>query len=229
MFSFFRPTLAVAAAFLLAGPVLAQRTGQGRGFGQTPGAAILLANKSVQEELKLTTDEAEKVSAPGKKLREKQRSMFADLRSATQEQRQAKMKELTDLAKAANEEAGKLAKDVLKAEQVKRLGQIELQVKGDAAFVDEDLQKALMITDAEKEEIKKVRDEAATKLRELQPRRGQGGNQGNRQEIQTKVQALHKETVEKIVAGLTDSQKAQWKEKVGSPFEYKPDQMMRGQ
>jgi hypothetical protein len=157
--------------------------------------------------------------------------MFSGLQGATQEQRQEKMKELTDAAKTANEEAAKLAKDTLKPEQFKRFGQIELQVKGDAAFADENVQKALAITDAEKDEIKKIRDDAATKIRELQPARGQGGQrpaQGNRQETQTKVQALHKETMEKVVAVLTDSQKTQWKEMTGSPFEYKPDQM-RGQ
>jgi DNA polymerase III gamma/tau subunit len=240
MRTFCKTALTVAALALLAGPALAQRQGQGRGgfgggfggFGQGPGAATLLANKSVQEELKLTAEEAAKVSAPGKALQEKRRSMFADLQGATQEQRQEKMKELTDAAKSADEDAAKLAKDTLRTDQLKRFGEIGLQVKGDAAFVDENVQKTLAITDPEKEEIKKIRDDAATKIRELQPARGQGGQgraQGNRQETQTKIQALRKETLEKVVAVLTDSQKAQWKEMVGSPFEYKPDQIMRGQ
>ncbi len=228
--------LTVATLALLAGPALAQRQGQGRGFGggfgaagQT-GAAVLLANKSVQDELKLTAAEAEKVSAPGKKLQEMRRSMFTDLQGATQEQRQEKMKELTDAAKTANDDAMKIAKDTLKTDQLKRFGQIELQVKGYAAFVDENVQKSLNITDSEKDEIKKISDEAATKMRELQPARGQGGQgqgQGNRQETMTKIQALRKETMEKVVAVLTDSQKSQWKEMAGSPFEYKPDQPMR--
>jgi len=234
MRTFCKTALTVAAVVLLAGPALAQRQGQGRGgfgfggSGQMQGAAVLLANKSVQDELKLTSNEVEKVSAPGKKLREKQQSMFADLQGATQEQRQEKMKELTDAAKAANEDALKLAKDTLKTDQLKRFGQLELQVKGDAAFVDENVQKALGITDPEKEQIKKIREDAVTKMQELRPARGQG-NQGNLQELMTKMQDLRKETMAKAVAVLTDSQRTQWKEMVGSPFEYKPDMMRRGQ
>jgi len=236
MRTFSRAALTVAAVALLAGPALAQRQGQGRGgfgfggMGQA-GPATLLANKSVQEELKLTTDEVAKVSAPGKTLSEKRRAMFTDLQGATQEQRTEKMKELTDAAKAADEDAMKIAKDTLKPDQMKRFGQIEIQVKGDAAFIDENVQKTLAITDPEKDQIKTIRDEAATKMRELRPARGQGGQgrgQGN-QETQTKIQALRKETVEKVVAILTDSQKTQWKEMVGSPFEYKPELGMRGQ
>jgi hypothetical protein len=155
MRTFCKTALTVAALALLAGPALAQRQGQGRGgfgggfggFGQGPGAATLLANKSVQEELKLTAEEAAKVSAPGKALQEKRRSMFADLQGATQEQRQEKMKELTDAAKSADEDAAKLAKDTLRTDQLKRFGEIGLQVKGDAAFVDENVQKTLAITD----------------------------------------------------------------------------------
>ncbi len=188
MYTYCKTALTVAAVVLLAGPVLAQRPAQGRGFAggrPTPGAATLLANKSVQEELKLTSDEAEKLSAPGKKLREKQTAMFAGLRNATQEKRQEQMKELADAGKAANDEAAKLAKDTLKADQLKRFGQVELQVKGDWAFAEEAVEKALLITDAQKEEIKKIRDDAATKIRALQMGRGraQGGQgQANRQE-----------------------------------------------
>jgi hypothetical protein len=231
---FCKAALTVAAVALLAAPALAQRQGRGGfgfggGMGQA-GPATLLANKSVQEELKLTTDEVAKVSAPGKTLSEKRRSMFADLQGATQEQRTEKMKELTDAAKAADEDALKIAKDTLKPDQMKRFGQIEIQVKGDAAFIDEGVQKTLAITDPEKEQIKTIREEAATKMRELRPAGGQGGQgrgQGN-QETLTKIQALRKETVEKVVAVLTDSQKAQWKEMVGSSFEYKPEFGMRG-
>jgi hypothetical protein len=238
MTTFCKTALTVAALAIIASPALAQRQGRGNfgfGGGQT-GAAQLLANKSVQEELKLTTDEVEKVSAPGKKLREKQRSLFTDLgKDATMEKRQEKMKELTELAKTVNEEATKIAKDTLSSDKFKRFEQISIQVKGYAAFEEEPVQTKLNITDSEKSDIKKITEEAATKMKELQPARGgfgkgqgQGQAKGNQEETQTKIKALRKETLEKCVAVLNDAQKAEWKEMTGSPFEYKPDTFMRG-
>ncbi len=139
MRTFCNPALTLWAVVSLGGPAAAQPNLGYTGFnrsGDVPGAAMLLMNKSVQEELKLTADEVAKLSAPGKKLRDNLTQQEAAI-------------------KAANEEAAKLARDTLKPDQFKRFGQIALQVKVDAAFDDDEVQKALMMTDLEKDEIKK--------------------------------------------------------------------------
>jgi Spy/CpxP family protein refolding chaperone len=213
-----KAALTVAVVALVAGPALAQRPGGGGfgGFGQGP--ASLLNNKSVQEELKLTPDQVEKLSAPGKKLGEKMREINAGgFQNLTDEERQERRKKTEEASKAANDEALKLAKDTLKEDQVKRLHQIELQVKGTAAFSDEAVQSALKLTDEQKQDIKKIQEESRKAMGEL----FQPGGGGNREENQKKMQTLRKETQEKIAGLLTADQKKAWKDMTGEPFEIK--------
>src|SRR5258708_5841720 len=112
-----RIALAVSAAVLLAPPVLAQAPGPGQGrgqFGGGPGGgqAFLLTQKSVQEELKLTEEQTKKATELAAKQQEARRG-FRDL---SQEEQQAKRKEMA----AENQKA--LA-EILQPDQSKRLKQ----------------------------------------------------------------------------------------------------------
>src|SRR4051794_29310655 len=72
-----------------------QRPGGGRGFG--PGAGMggggvmLLSNKSVQQELKVSDEQASKLDALAVDLRTKQREQFQKLQDVPQDERRAKM------------------------------------------------------------------------------------------------------------------------------------------
>ncbi len=110
-------SLSLALVALLAAPALAQRPG---GFGF--GGGNLLTNKSVQEELKITKEQKEKIDEANKAVREKMQKAFQDFQDLKPEERrekfQALQKETTEmLNKAAN----------LTAEQKKRFKEIELQ------------------------------------------------------------------------------------------------------
>lgn len=118
------------------------------------------------------------------------------------------------VSKEFNDDATKALGEVLKPEQVKRLKQIELQQRGSRAFVDEEVQKALKLTDEQKEKIKGIAEESGKQMRELF-----GGGQGNREEAFKKMQSLRKETNDKVQAVLSDDQKKAWKELTGEPFE----------
>ncbi len=107
-------SLSLALVALLAAPALAQRPG---GFGF--GGGNLLTNKSVQEELKITKEQKEKIDEANKAVREKMQKAFQDFQDLKPEERrekfQALQKETTEmLNKAANltaEQKKRIAKD----------------------------------------------------------------------------------------------------------------------
>jgi Spy/CpxP family protein refolding chaperone len=192
-------TLAAAIVAMAVSPVRAQQQ-RGRGFGGM-GTLLILTQKSVQEELKLSDEQVKKVT----ELREKQQESFQGLRDLSPEERRTKMQEMT---KTQNEAIAKL----LKPEQLKRAKQISLQVQARTglAFVlnNEEIAKELKITDEQKGKL----DEIRTKMREEM--QGLGFDEEGRQ----KRQEIMKTTSEKVEGVLTAEQKTKLKELQGEPF-----------
>ena len=202
--------VALGLVALMTGPVMAQQgRGGGRGFGGG-GIAMLLSNKSVQEELKLDATQVEKATALSEKVRDKIRSATEGLEG---QERFTKMREM---ANELNQMANTGAREFLKPEQMRRLHQIQHQVQGPQAFADEHVQTRLKLTDAQKSEIKTINEEAMSAMREIMQ-----GFQDDREGTMKKMTEHRKATVEKIVAKLTDKQKTTWKNMLGSPFEIK--------
>jgi Spy/CpxP family protein refolding chaperone len=201
----------LAVVALAASPALAQR--QQRGGGQPPGGRfgggfgggplMLLGQKSVQEELKLTEDQIKQVTDATAKQREARQG----LRDLSQEERTKKMQEL-------NKEGEKVVQDVLKPDQAKRLHQIVLQQQGARAFADPKVAKELNLTEDQTKKIKDIQDDSRKQMQEL----FQGGGGGDRQEAAKKMAELNKATSEKAMNVLTAEQKTKWKEMTGEPF-----------
>jgi Spy/CpxP family protein refolding chaperone len=192
----------VGTAALLASPLLAQRQGGGRGFmggGMPPW--MLLGQKSVQDELKVTDDQIKKAE----ELSEKQREAFESLRDLEPEERAKKMQE-------ANQENEKALAEILKPAQVKRLKQISLQRAGIQAFISPDVIKELKFTDAQNEKIKEIRQQT------MEQRGDVFQNTNDRAEIRKKLIEIDKSAIEKVVSELKPEQKAKWKELIGEPF-----------
>jgi ribosome recycling factor len=196
---------------LLAVPALAQPPRGG--FGQM-GIGQLLMNKSVQEELKLDKESIEKITAAIGKVREDMKDDLAKLREqdTPREERQAINKKLT-------EATTKAVADLVKPEQMTRVKQIQLQVQGLNAFNNPEVQKAVNLTDDQKEDIKKVNDEAGQKVRELF--QDAQGDQDKIREMRTKITAMTKENMEKVTKSLKPEQQKALKELLGAPFELK--------
>ena len=132
--------VAVAAVALAVSPALAQRQ-RGGGGG---GAAMYLSAKSVQEELKISEDDAKKITEElGKIGRDVQGPERA-------------------------EKTKKIMSDGLKPEQLKRLNQIMWQKGGiSTAIGNEEVQTALKLDDAQKDKIKTIREENRKAMAEL--------------------------------------------------------------
>jgi len=205
--------LGLALVGILAQPALGQGQGRGQGRGGRGagmgGIAGLLNNESVQKELKLDSEQVDKIKAAIAKVRQQHEEDFTKLRDLDQEEQRTKRQELT---KTVSEELLKSAGGILTPDQVKRLKQIDLQQAGTRAFTRADVEKGLNLTADQKEKIKAISEDAAKEMNEL---RQAGGGQGNRE----KMTELRNQTNGKIQAVLTDDQKKTWKEMTGEPFQ----------
>jgi hypothetical protein len=226
--------VALGLVALLAAPAWAQQRGGGRGgFGQAMSLARLAQNKSVQEELKVNEDQAKKVSEAMTKLREDLKDDYAKVgggrgrrggggggADVSQEERAAARKKV-------NEAEEKAIKGVLDDKQMKRLEQIHVQQEGLAAFTqNEDVQKALKLSDDQKDKIKTINEDMRKQMQEMRSGGGGGGGGGRgfNPEMRQKIQGLQKEATQNAVKVLNDSQKKTYEELTGKPFDYKPDQ-----
>ncbi|MCS7046354.1 MAG: hypothetical protein NZO58_08370, partial [Gemmataceae bacterium] len=104
--------------------------------------------------------------------------------------------------------------EVLNEKQMTRLRQIELQQRGNAAFLDARVKKELNLTEEQSESIKSILDEAAKERQEI----FKEAKGGNFQGLQEKFTALEKETKEKLQGVLTPAQKKQWRAMIGDEF-----------
>lgn len=106
--------------------------------------------------------------------------------------------------------------DVLNPEQMKRLKQIDLQVKGYKALNDSKVQTALKMTSEQKDNIKTIIDDSDREMREIM-KEAQGGG-GGFQEIREKMTTLRKEAQTKALGVLNADQKREWQEMTGEEF-----------
>ena len=208
MRNLWKVSLAVAA--LVASPALAQPPG---GFGF--GGPSLLTNKSVQEELKLTKAQKDKLAEVAKKTREKMQEAFQKFQDLKPEERREKFQALMKgIAEETNKAAG------LTADQKTRLEQIQLQQQGVGAFGDAKVQKALKFTDEQKADLKKITEDLTKKRQKAFEEAREAGPEGfgKLRETMTK---LNKDAMGKVASKLTADQKATWKKMLGKPFEIK--------
>jgi hypothetical protein len=107
-------------------------------------------------------------------------------------------------------------KKSLKPKQFKRLQQIQLQLRGAAAFQDAKVQKALKLSEDQVKELKNIQKDADKEMREL---RAGGFNR----EMFTKMAKIRAQTLKKSIGVLKADQKKKWKTLTGEPFEMKFD------
>jgi hypothetical protein len=238
-----RLLLTVGVAVLLAAPLFAQnqpggRRGQGGGRGGFGGGGVtfLINNKSVQEELKLSEEDAKKAKDAADEVAKKHADDNKGLDRMKEEDR-AKMAENRQIV--AKEEL-KAVNDVLKPDQAKRLKEIMLQqsfrTTGPAALLGADLQASLKLADDQKEKIKSIADDFTKERQQvmqeagLSGRRGAGGGGGGggarpdpakRDEAMKKVEGLNKESTTKALALLNADQKKTLDDLKGAAFEIK--------
>jgi hypothetical protein len=207
-----RLAIALGAVAALSAPALAQRPG-GFGMGMGGGGAMLMSNKSVQQELKLDASQTEKMNKYAEETMAKRREQFQGLQDLPQEKRREKMQEMM---KTANEENQKAIKEILKPEQVTRFNQIELQSRRFAAFADPAVREKMRFTEEQASQIRSLSESFQSEAQEIRQ-----NTQGDFAEMRKQMDALNKAKMDKVTALLTADQKKTWKEMTGEPFEVK--------
>jgi Spy/CpxP family protein refolding chaperone len=162
---------------------------------------LLLRQKSVQKELELGADVVQKIMG------------FTTAQSEA-------VKKALDLGEAARKEAfEKLAKqndkfltDTLTEKQGKRLHQIMMQFTALTQLTKPEMAKELKLSDEQVKKLKDMQTEARKALVELIEAKERAGKS-------EKLAKLRAETRTKILAVLTDEQKAKMREMAGPPFE----------
>jgi hypothetical protein len=216
----------LGAAALMTALALAQQPGsvpgaagpRGAGGGlPVDGSHILLSNKGVQEEVKLTGEQASDIQAGLQQVQGKYRDEIAKLYA---EPPGLSPEEVRRLIKNVADENQKVVDAVLKPEQAKRLGQIYLQVQGIDALERESVVKALGLTDEQTRKIKDVSKKLAEDMKKALEENAK--DPGKYREMQRK---LAKEAADQIPSLLTAEQREKWQEMAGKPFELEPERL----
>ncbi|MBV9123360.1 MAG: hypothetical protein JO112_08385 [Planctomycetes bacterium] len=204
--------LVLGVAACLATPTLAQKmVGEGTGFSSP---VMFLQNEGVLKELRVSNEQMENFRKVGEGLRDQYKEKFHHA-SAIKNLSDRRLK-FQELIQKASEDADHALAELLQPDQLKRLQQIALQMRGAEAFHEAEIQKDLKLTDNQKSQIQSIREQAAQQLRNI----FQATN-GNYVEARKKLTALRQETVARVVALLNPDQKQTWEDLTGKPFEFR--------
>jgi Spy/CpxP family protein refolding chaperone len=161
---------------------------------------LLLRQKSVQQDLNLTPEVAQKII----KFTHKQHEAVRKVRKMSEAEQEQKFKELEI-------ENQKFLMDTLTEKQRKRLDQITMQVASLQLLTRPEAIKALNLTEEQQQKFKEMRKEVHKEVQELI----QGKNREGRNEKLAKL----REGIRKKIGGLlTDEQKEKAKKRMGEPF-----------
>jgi hypothetical protein len=163
---------------------------------------VLLMNKDVQKDLRLTEEQVQKVND----ITKKQMDVIKDIPPGKDG-----FKKIQEVLESSKKELD----GILSKEQAARLQQLILQAKGPAAFFDPVVLRELKIEPDQQGKLVKTVAEAMGKQfkviiesKDLKP-----------DEIQKKFAAMNREVVGDIVKQLTAEQQTKWKEMTGRAFD----------
>jgi Spy/CpxP family protein refolding chaperone len=203
-------------ALLTCGLAQAQGPGGPGGFfgGGADMGLTLLRDENVRKELDLVEDQEKKIEALGEKMRDGMRSIFEGGRDLKPEDREKFFAEAREKMTAKTAELRKEFDEVLLPQQRDRLKQIALQARmryqsASEALSSTDASEALKLTDEQKEKM-------TAKQKELD------------EEYRKEAEKLRNKYRDKLLEVLTPEQQAKWKEMVGNPIEFAPQQFGRG-
>ena len=166
----------------------------------TTAQLMLLRQKSVQQELKISPDLAKKIT----EFTNKESDAYGKSLKLKDADRKGKVEELDKANK-------KFLEDNLTAEQRKRLEQITLQVTGLYQLTRPEVAKVLNLTEEQQKKFKEMQKEARTELEAI-------FNDPKREGKNEKLAKYREATFKKIEDALTEAQKTKVKELVGELF-----------
>lgn len=219
-----------AAVFALAAVSAMAQGGGGRGQGGGMrgmmgggGDLQLLQRKDVQADLKITADQQKKLEAIQEEQRQVMQQRMEEMRNGGGGgDREAMMAEFRKMNEAMNAKV----KEVLTADQQKRLKEIGIQLAGNRAVMREDVQKELGLTADQKKKIDDLNAQMQAANQAIMQRvRDQ---EITREEVQPLMQKNNEALSNEIGKVLTQEQKDKLKAMGGAPFKADPNERGRG-
>lgn len=210
--------IAAGLCLMIAAPAAYAQGGGMRGMRAMGGTnnLMLLQRKDVQKDLALTEDQIGKLTAL-------QQSMMEEMRNAFQNgggggDRDAMMKQMQEMMKGFQ----KKVDEVLTEAQRKRLKEIGIQMQGNRAITDPEIQKALAMTDDQKAKVKALQDKSQEAMTALfEKMRNQ---EIDRDEMRATMDKNNKVMDEELGKILTDAQKKALADMAGKKFEKDPNE-----
>jgi eukaryotic-like serine/threonine-protein kinase len=197
----------IAAGSLYAPVVWAQPDGPPPGsFGPGSNLAELALQKSVREQLKLTSEEVDHLKPLVDEITHTRGTAWRAARDLEPDERRKKLIELTP-------KTDKMVSDVVEPAKFKRLKQISWQVQGPMAFRDPEVISGLQMTADQQKECDRLRREGREEMGKLFQ-----GILSINANLLDKARDISDATRDKIVALLTPEQKTKWTEMLGDTF-----------
>ena len=195
------------------GPVAQVPDEARRQLSEALGPPFRVFRDKVQEELKLSDEQKQKLEDRLQETVQDAMTFFPKLEGLKPEERE---KELHSYRQKAQERLAAFLKETLKAEQLERLRQLELQQEGPFALGRPDVMAEVKLTDEQRQQFMTLVQEMQ---RRIEPLIKEAQTKGNPEEIRPKAQAIRKEYAARIESTLTASQKERWQEMLGKPFD----------
>lgn len=193
---------------------------QGGMMGGMQGSPLmLLPREDVQEDLGLNSDQKLKIAeyfAPDA-MRERMMSVFQNSGMSFEDMRSEEgRKKMQDIIAKQMDSMKKEVEGWMTPEQVKRLGQISIQINGNRSILNKDVAKALEITAAQQEKIDALQKGSGEAMRALMEKmRNQELSPEEMQEKMKKNGEIMNTELGKV---LTDNQRAKLTEMGGKKF-----------
>jgi len=184
-----------------------------RGLIDALGPAFLVFRDNVQAELKLSNEQKVKLDKRLRAVALETQKFFRSLEDTRPEERQ---NALGSYRMQAQAKLAAFLRQTLRVDQLKRLGQVELQQDGLFALGRPDVSQGLRITDEQRQRFMGVIQEMEMTIAPL-VRALQSG--GNPQEIGPRMRGVRKTHEGKLEGLLSDLQKKLWMEMLGKPLD----------
>ncbi len=169
------------------------------------GPTFVIFREPVQAELKLSAEQREKVHERLTLTLREARQFFQRLDDREPADRP---KQVGEFRERAQEKLAAFLQGALNREQLRRLGQIELQQQGLFALIEPAISERLKVTDEQRQKLIRVVQDLETKARALTQQPG---------DPRPKMMELRRNHERDLEALLSEAQKRQWQEMLGKP------------
>lgn len=207
-------------ALVLAVGAFAQ--GRGMRFMGGGGDPTMLLNRSdVKKDLALTDDQTSKLDALQQKFMDQMRERRQGF-TPGQPMDAEKMSAMRAERQKMQDERKKEINAILTADQQKRLFEIFIQLQGNRAILNPDVQNQLGLTDAQKAKIKSLQEGEMDAMRQLMEKRR--NEELTQQDVRDKAKKNQQILIDELGKVLTEDQKSKLTALGGKPFAKDPDE-----